>query len=167
MSPDSKYCINFDAKVKLRDFMKEAKNVRVKVTDFVKEARCPILNRYMRSETKLFFIREHYDTLGEVSDVILSVYLPFLTPHRTKYHDEFTKKAAQIYRIIKDGKNLLKSVETVIRLDRKLTLLISKTIDHLKDAHKIRENLEHLYGIKANKLSMARVLIFTTTHIRQ
>ena len=151
MTPDSLNQINFDA--------------RVRITDFVKH-KSPTLKRYMRSSSKLFFVREHFDNHGKVSDIILSVYHPHLTPHRTMYHTEFVKKVKIIYQIIKQHKQLLKSVETVRHLNRKLTLAISETVDFLEKANEIRYCLEHAYSIKANRLSMARFLVYSTTHMR-
>ena len=151
LTPDSDRQINFTPKVLL--------------TDFVKKEASPTLTRHVNHPKKLFFVREYYDQYGQLSDCILSVYLPHLTKNRKEYHRVFLKRATQIYETIFALKKVIKSISG-IRLDRKMTKNISQAMSLIKQADECRIMLEHAYSIKAHRIGIARVLLFSATHIR-
>ena len=138
---------------------------RVLLTDFVRKEACPTLTRHVNHPKKLFFLREYHDQYGQLSDCIVSVYLPHLSKNRRDYHRVFLERATQMYKTIFCLKKVLKSISG-IRLDRKMTKNISEAMSIIRQADECRMLLEHAYSIKAHRIGIARVLLFSATHIR-
>ena len=138
----------------------------VKVTDFIKHSGCPNIQRTISRTHKLFFVRDYYDKYGELSDTIVTFYLPYETKAREIYHRKFNGRAKLIYKVLRNCDKTLKKIEQKKIFNRNTTRKITETITIKAKANEIREELEHAYSLKAYKISLHQILVYSTTHIK-